>query len=778
MNTKFEFADKFGFEEQFDFQEEHPGEFINNLIDVKEVFKLLGAIFNEEWTGEGEEDEEFGYVGPTVELVLSKVNVSNLISSKSNTSILYKDRKYFYKCYVNSKIDFIDYGRLFVYKKWGGYRLYFTYESDKNISFNEDKLEKYAAIKFQSLGIENLLLLLDVCKRNFSKNAIEGAYKDLTNSLKYLAEPKTHLTFLRTIPQRVLQRFTISDLEKILYKILNEYWLFAAREKSVLYVLEATVNHEKFNPDKFLKNLLVHKVDGQSVFMKLYDDMNNVGLTDNFTAIIKLLYKVWAASDFTKTDNKSFSNKKYSVSKSIAYTSEYTLGFNSDSHDFYFDKDQNVVVKGKLTDEESAEVNKGRSYRYGNIQKYSNEIQVFHPFQPIRLTETSKNNDLEGLDINKGVDVPAFYLKAFDDLGDWGNIATTISLIIDVASFTVGVWHFKALLKITKAFKVIHLAFGGLEILSSSLSVTLSLLKGKLPKEDHKRLSNFLFWFDICTLGADALTMRVLKKQAENTKDGITRFQKKVQNTNVEKKIDEAVEVLNSCIYKFARVDVDIMKQEMPTELLEALTKMGKTKDGEKTFSELEVLNDFVGYHRGTDYRFLNDLDKFVKKYPHLTKTDIFVMWGYTTKYFYWYLNLRLRNKYFLDKVEALARLLTKAISKMPRYSGDAYRALTIENPKLLGDFLDLHKQGEIVKYNDFVSCGSSKKAAFFDKKEKNILLEMKVKDAPIISDFADGIMFRGYQREELLLLRGRNFIVEKVKIRKDGKYLIKLVEV
>lgn len=52
----------------------------------------------------------------------------------------------------------------------------------------------------------------------------------------------------------------------------------------------------------------------------------------------------------------------------------------------------------------------------------------------------------------------------------------------------------------------------------------------------------------------------------------------------------------------------------------------------------------------------------------------------------------------------------------------------------------------------------------------------MKVKNAPIISDFADGIKIRGYAKDELLLLRERKFMVKNYK-EVSGKHYFELIE-
>ena len=112
----------------------------------------------------------------------------------------------------------------------------------------------------------------------------------------------------------------------------------------------------------------------------------------------------------------------------------------------------------------------------------------------------------------------------------------------------------------------------------------------------------------------------------------------------------------------------------------------------------------------------------------------------------------------------------------MPKYNGQASGALELNNEILLQTFLKTHKKGVTVDYNDFVSCGSNTKATFFDKAKKNVFLKLEVKNAPIISDFSDGVKIRDYAKEELLLLRGRKFKVKNTETI-DNKYLITLIE-
>lgn len=207
------------------------------------------------------------------------------------------------------------------------------------------------------------------------------------------------------------------------------------------------------------------------------------------------------------------------------------------------------------------------------------------------------------------------------------------------------------------------------------------------------------------------------------------------------------------------------MKKHMPEDFLEALKRFGKTED--------EILECYTKYHNENGFRFLNEIDEILAKNKSITKTDAYTLWSYTTNHYYWDLNNWLRNGINANKTKEIARLLTNALEKMPKYNGTAFRALEFSDEKLLQSFLKKHIPGKTVEYNDFVSCGSNTEAAFFDKPKKNVFLRMEVKNAPIISDFADGIKIRGYAKEELLLKQGRRFEVIKVEKVEKGIEII-----
>jgi hypothetical protein len=221
-------------------------------------------------------------------------------------------------------------------------------------------------------------------------------------------------------------------------------------------------------------------------------------------------------------------------------------------------------------------------------------------------------------------------------------------------------------------------------------------------------------------------------------------------------------------IKRFGKITKEIMKIEMPKEFLEALKKLGKSED--------EILQYYTNYHNDNDFIFLNQIEEILAKNKNITKTDAFTLWSYTTNHYYWDLNNWLRNGINKNQTKKISFLLTKALGKMPKYNGSAFRALEFNDKIILDKFLKNHRKGKTVTYNDFVSCGNNIGAAFFDKPMKNVFLKIEVKNAPIISDFSDGIKIRGYAKDELLLLQGRKLVIKNYK-EVNGKHYFELIE-
>ncbi len=219
----------------------------------------------------------------------------------------------------------------------------------------------------------------------------------------------------------------------------------------------------------------------------------------------------------------------------------------------------------------------------------------------------------------------------------------------------------------------------------------------------------------------------------------------------------------------FKEVTKDIAKQELPTDFVNALKKMDFTED--------KILESFAKYHNDNDFRFFNEVGGLMKKYPQLNKTDVNLLWGYTTNIFYKNLNLWLREATNVSKTKSIKELLNSTLSKMDNFRQPIiYRGIGRSGD--VSKYLNEYIPGTKHTWSAFTSCGSSHKASFIDKAD--VIFEIRHLDAKDISDFADGIKFRDYPRSELLIKSGSEFKVKsnhKIDV-STGKPIIELIQI
>uniref|UniRef100_UPI00232F3708 hypothetical protein n=1 Tax=Aquimarina algiphila TaxID=2047982 RepID=UPI00232F3708 len=232
------------------------------------------------------------------------------------------------------------------------------------------------------------------------------------------------------------------------------------------------------------------------------------------------------------------------------------------------------------------------------------------------------------------------------------------------------------------------------------------------------------------------------------------------------------IKINNNAGSVFKKVTKAIAKQELSADFVNALKKMDFTED--------KILERFVKYHNDNDFRFFNEISDLMKKYPQLNKTDVNLLWGYTTNIFYKKMNGWLRWGENISKTTEIKNLFNNTLSKLQNFKGtNVFRGIEIDS-KGLTDFLNSYKKGAKPIWEDFTSAGSSKSASFADRPEVNVLFDIKHLDAKDISDFADGIKFRGNPRSEVLIKSGSQFEVVKSPyyLKKDKKWIIELVQI
>jgi hypothetical protein len=241
--------------------------------------------------------------------------------------------------------------------------------------------------------------------------------------------------------------------------------------------------------------------------------------------------------------------------------------------------------------------------------------------------------------------------------------------------------------------------------------------------------------------------------------------------TEIASKLKPAMKYSDADILKMFKdaVDSDFVEFLLPTGFVNSLKTFGKTED--------EIVAYFRKYHNiYTRGEFFTQIENIIVKDKSLTSAEGYGIWGYTTNFFYRDLNTWLREGSNAAKTQEIVTLLKRAIQKVPKYDGVAYRALEFKENDLV-TFMNKYKQSEVVTFDDFLSCGSTKEAAFFNKPSKNVRITMEVNNAPDISSFADGIKFRGYSPKELLLDTGRKFQITSAKF-ENGIYELRMVQI
>jgi TANFOR domain-containing protein len=202
-------------------------------------------------------------------------------------------------------------------------------------------------------------------------------------------------------------------------------------------------------------------------------------------------------------------------------------------------------------------------------------------------------------------------------------------------------------------------------------------------------------------------------------------------------------------------VDYLLIRKRIPPAFMTAMKKFGKT--------EGEIATYFTEYHYSrAGQKFLRDMEYYLanKNAYRLTSDEAFALWGYTTKLFYKELNANLRNGVNADKTKEVTELINGALKKLPNYSGaKVYRGIAIE-PSMLQAFIKDYSLGNTKLWNDFTSCGGSLGASFSGRSDVNVIFEIAHTTGKEISDLADGVLYGGMPRPEILIKAGSQFKV------------------
>ena len=146
-------------------------------------------------------------------------------------------------------------------------------------------------------------------------------------------------------------------------------------------------------------------------------------------------------------------------------------------------------------------------------------------------------------------------------------------------------------------------------------------------------------------------------------------------------------------------------------------------------------------------------------------------------------INRRLRNGTEDEYVDVASRLISQALSRLPKYEGVVYRGETMSIKKLQERFLD--HIGDVVSDKGFISASLYMDTpmkfishAGIPKSHKRVIFEIQSKNGRNISKISEfnGI-FTLENQHEILFDKGTKFLVKKRRIEGDGTYRIILVE-
>ena len=491
--------------------------------------------------------------------------------------------------------------------------------------------------------------------------------------------------------------------------------------------------------------------DDFELFEGLYSGMSDSGGNEkNNTRFLITLFNLWKSSDFSNPEYTEYSYQN--VPRVLSYDGKSTLYRGFSFRELYFELDKKTK-KIKVIKEDTGDLDD----QIDEIYNYQYDI-----FQPISIWYVDKKDRGKFID----GDMPVFFFMGLEDIEDLNARRKSIGLTTDVALMFTGVGNIAHIKKLSGAYRFFKGVIAGIEIASPTVDLVIEYTSAcKGSEEFCTKLKTYNFWLQMATLSTDILVSRMVKKSAQDA-------YKTADNTVDQEIIDHLKKVgdeFSNAGGAFKQVTKTIAKQELPSDFVNALKKMDLPED--------EILKRFTKYHNENDFRFFNEVKDLMKQYPQLNKTDVNLLWGYTTNIFYKNLNFWLREGTNLSKTKAIRELLNTSLAKMETFNQTLiYRGIGRSgNPK---QYLDMYLPNSTHTWDAFTSCGSSIEASFIAKSD--VIFQIKHLDAKDISDFADGIKFRDYPPHELLIRSGAEFrvisndLIDEV----TGKNIIELIQI
>jgi hypothetical protein len=511
------------------FYKELKGDFFTGYVDFIAILRRMGATISDY-------DEEIDENAIQLdEVVINVKAVSPKIFNYldfSNTNLAwenywhYRKNDYSGQAILNKKEGYLDPEKIFLATDGSGiarYTLYIPYSNDANVSLNNPNisyLEENVAIKLKYLGIDGLITLFSFFKESKRAVYLGKIYATIAREIErtILTDPLA-LSVMYDFPLEILKQFRARTLETIVFYILRDI-VNDDKEAVLLKLFKVLSSKDDFNPDRFLNRLLTERINGKSAFIALYDKMNDWGGDNNFSTLIVELTKIWLLSSYPDADNTIY--KEYVPAPHVMYDQKRIIGFRNDDFNFTFEENNDILVSESPF-----------SLQVPGLTSYNR----YHPFQPMTPVDLREKTN-EGLLLAESIPVPAFYLKAFDDKGAWENFEKSVWLIVDIVSTFTGVGNLARLRYLVKASQWVRLktVFGIIQVVSSTMSIGLALIENSRNEALVNKIRGYLFWVEICTLGADALSTRILSKQASEARTVLATYRTTVRN---KKQLDE-----------------------------------------------------------------------------------------------------------------------------------------------------------------------------------------------------------------------------------------------
>lgn len=213
---------------------------------------------------------------------------------------------------------------------------------------------------------------------------------------------------------------------------------------------------------------------------------------------------------------------------------------------------------------------------------------------------------------------------------------------------------------------------------------------------------------------------------------------------------------------------------EYPDDYVSAIETFGMSK--------FKLFKKHADDYGGEYYKIINDF--VTSSTSGLTKSEIYAIFGYTTNFFYWDLNLWLREGTNQVKAQAITNLINSGLNKLPIWpSSQAFRGIKIKGPNAqqkIDDIVARYSNSTVVPHGEFISVGDSPTASFLSDPRVKIRMDFNLKmasGAKDISNLADGIFYRGAKKHELLFPAGTSFEVKSISPPQNGVITIVLDE-